>query len=216
MSAQPAAGGGRWIDVPPERVQRWLAGFADRHGEVIVGREPYGECRVAADGTVAQCHVPFPPPVGDLIDHVLADRLVGVLLVRLGGHAAGVFAGAELVRSKVDSRLVHGRNQAGGQSQQRFARRRQGQVRLAHQAAADVAARVLLPYAGRLDAVVTGGERRATEAVLADRRLEPLRPLVQEQFLTVPDPRLAILKQTPESFRALRVRLLDPPDGRHT
>ncbi|HWH27783.1 MAG TPA: hypothetical protein VNU26_02270, partial [Mycobacteriales bacterium] len=30
--ARPAAGGGRWVDVAPERLERWLAGFAERHG----------------------------------------------------------------------------------------------------------------------------------------------------------------------------------------
>lgn len=211
MPARPAAGGGRWVDVPPERAQRWLDGFVARHGAVEMVAEPYGQRLVAADRAVAECHVPFPPLTGDLLEHLHVERLVGVLLVRLGGHAAGVFADSELVQSKVDSRLVHGRNQAGGQSQQRFARRREGQVKMAHQAAADVAARVLLPYADRLDALVTGGERRSLEAVLEDQRLTVLRPLVAEQFLTVPDPRLAVLRQTPETFRALRIRVLDPP-----
>src|SRR5712671_3453956 len=90
----------------------------------------------AADGAVARCHPPFPPvpglgAIGDpdeaarvIAAHAAADRTVGVLLVRLGGYAAGVFTGAppRLVASKVGSRLVHGRSAAGGQSQQRFAR----------------------------------------------------------------------------------------------
>src|ERR1700684_3274479 len=53
----------------------------------------------------AQCHVPFPPlppagpdaPAADWAEriraHANADRTVGVLLVRLGGYAAGVFTG---------------------------------------------------------------------------------------------------------------------------
>src|SRR5215469_8060870 len=47
--------------------------------------------------------------------HALAARTVGVLLVRLGGYAAGVFTGpsAHLAASKVGSRLVHGRSAAG-------------------------------------------------------------------------------------------------------
>ena len=85
--------------------------------------------------------------------HAAADRTVGVLLVRLGGYAAGVFAGAppRLAASKVGSRLVHGRSAAGGQSQQRFARRREKQAAEALAAAADTAAgglRPLRPAAG--------------------------------------------------------------------
>jgi hypothetical protein len=31
-----------------------------------------------------------------------------------------------------------------------------------------------------------------------------------ERFLTVPDPRLAVLKDTPRLFRAVRIRLTEP------
>jgi Actinobacteria/chloroflexi VLRF1 release factor len=156
--------------------------------------------------------VPFPPLVeDDLVAHALRDRRVGVLLVRLGGHAAGIFAGTALVASKVGSRPVHGRSAAGGQSQQRFARRREGQARVALAAAADMAAAVLVPEVSTLDAVVLGGDRRAVNGTLADPRLAPLRPLVTGPLLDVPDPRFRVLEQAPALFRAVRIRLTDPP-----
>ena len=199
----PAAGGGRWVDVPPERVEQWLDGFARRHGPLV--RD--GLRCTAADGAVADL-VPPLRPVDESLDPELR---VGVLLVRLGGHAAGVFEGGVLVASKVGSRPVHGRSAAGGQSQQRFARRRDGQARVALQAAADVAARVLL--GAGLDAVVTGGARAAVDEVLADPRLAPLAPLVVERRLDVPDPRQRVLEDTPRLWRSVRVRVLDPPVG---
>jgi hypothetical protein len=73
--------------------------------------------------------------------------------------------------------------------------------------AADTAARILLPHAARLDAVICGGDRTAVEAVLADARLRPLAGLRGGPFLSVPDPRLPILQATPEQFRAVRVSL---------
>jgi hypothetical protein len=168
----------------------------------------------AADGAVAECQVPFPPlradpgaPYGGLVEHAAAERRVGVLLVRLGGYAAGVFAGTRLVASKVGARPVHGRSAAGGRSQHRFARRREGQARVALNAAADVAAAVLLPAAADLDALVAGGGRGAVETVLADPRLAALRGLLVEYRLNVPDPRLRVLEQTPQQFRAVRVLL---------
>jgi peptide subunit release factor 1 (eRF1) len=142
-----------------------------------------------------------------LAGHALRDRVVGVLLARLGGHAAGVFAGGRLVAWKVGSRPVHGRNAAGGWSQQRFARRREGQVRVAAQAAAGDAVRVLVLRLGTLEAVVMGGDRRAVDAVLQDRRLAPVAALAVERFLTTPDPRLAVLLDAPRQFRAVRIRL---------
>jgi hypothetical protein len=146
-----------------------------------------------------------------LRSHALAERTVGVLLVRLGGCAAGVFVGRTLEGSKVDHRLVQGRSAAGGRSQQRFARRRQNQATAAREQAADVAVRVLLPNVERLDALVLGGERTSVEKVLADPRLGPLAAVATEpRFLTVPDPRLAVLTATPPMFQAIRIRIAEP------
>jgi hypothetical protein len=209
---------GRVVDVGAERFDGWLQRFAERHGPTEWRASPDLVVVTATDGARAECEVPFPPLVvddddaayGGLPEHVRKERCVGVLLVRLGGHAAGVFSGSDLTSSKVGSRLVHGRNAAGGQSQQRFARRREGQVRVALQDAASVAVRILLPVAADLDAVVLGGDRRAVETVMSDARLAPLRPLVVPRLLDVPDPRLRVLKDTPRLFRSVRIRVVDP------
>ena len=207
-----AAGGGRWVTTSPERLQRWLDGFAARHGPVLRTATAQQVRLVAEDGVVAEVEVPFGPLPGDvgLVEHVLVERRVGVLLVRLGGCACGVFDGPRLVASKITTRQVHGRIAAGGQSQQRFARRREGQVRVMHQAAADTAVRVLLPAVGTLAAVVVGGERTSVDAVLADRRLAPLRPLVTGRLLDGPDPRQAVLEASYEGMRAVWIRVVDP------
>ncbi len=208
-TARPAAGGGRWVTVSPERLGRWLDGFGERHGAVTTTSSPTVVTLTAADGAVAEIEVPHPPLVGHVIAHANALRRTGVLLVRLGGYAVGVFEGPRLVSSKVGSRQVHGRSAAGGWSQQRFARRREGQSAVALQAAADTAARILLPE--RLDAVVLGGDRGAVETVLEDRRLAALRPLVTGRLLDVPDPRLKVLEAAP--FRDVWIRVIDPPTG---
>jgi hypothetical protein len=145
--------------------------------------------------------------------HAAADRAVGVLLVRLGGYAAGVFTGSppRLAASKVGSRLVHGRSAAGGQSQHRFSRRREKQAAEALGAAADTAARVFGGYPGTLDAVVLGGDRRAVAGLRDDPRLAGYFTLATDRFLTVPDPRLRVLQDTPRLFRAIRVQLTGPP-----
>ncbi len=208
--SRPAAGGGRWVTTSPERLQRWLDGFAARHGAVVREFDERTVRLGAEDGALAEVEVPFPPLTGALVEHVLRDRRVGVLLARLGGCACGVFDGPRLVASKVTTRQVHRRSAAGGQSQQRFARRREGQVRVALDAFADTAVRVLLPEAATLDAVVTGGERTAVETVLGDSRLAPLRPLVTGRLLDGPDPRLAVLQASYEQMRAVWIRVVDP------
>src|SRR5499427_8161603 len=219
--------GARWVDVAPDRLARWVASFAERHGAVTV--EP-GRLTVtfrAADGAAAHCHPPFPPLpapaegtwpedpaelAGLIAAHAAVDRTVGVFLVRLGGFAAGVFTGnpPRLVSSKVGSRLVHGRSAAGGTSQHRFARRRENQATAAIAAAADTAVKVLVPYAERLDAVVLGGDRKAVTAARADARLRPVMRHAVDRFLTVPDPKLAVLRDSPRLFLAVRIRLTGP------
>jgi hypothetical protein len=198
-------------EVPPERLGRWLERWAEENGPVAHTELAPG--RVMFHGaTVLECDPPFPPLTvtgvregfdpGPLLEHAARDRVVGVLLVRLGGHAAGVFAGRRLVDSKVGSRNVHGRHRAGGSSQRRFERRRGEQARVALEAAADVAVRVLLPHRSDLDAVVLGGDRRALGEVLEDPRLRSLVPLAVDRVLDVPDPRLKVLQSTPDRFRA--------------
>jgi Actinobacteria/chloroflexi VLRF1 release factor len=212
----PGPGVSRWVAVSPERLAGWVERFGAGHGAITSTVDTAAVTLTAADGVVAELMVPFPPlrpdpadPYGGLVAHALRQRRVGVLLVRLGGYATGIFDGTTLVASKVGSRQVHGRSAAGGQSQQRFARRREGQVRVALAAAADTAVAVLVPEVSTLDAVVLGGDRRAADEVLEDPRLARLRPLAVEARLDVPDPRLKVLQGTPERFRAVRIRLTD-------
>jgi hypothetical protein len=276
-----AGGNAKWLDVSAERFPGWVASFARRHGDSGPPAAASGGGVVAftaADGAVAECHPPFPesfvPPPGDasaeeitalLAAHARAPRTVGVLLVRLGGYAAGVFTGypPALADSKVGSRLVHGRSAAGGWSQQRFARRREKQANEALAAAADTAAAVFGRWAQpgvitassagarasgatarnpaggdterggvsrgrsgakgttagagaaadggpRLDAVVLGGDKRAVAELRDDPRLAPYLALATERFLTVPDPKRAVLDGTPRLFTAVRIRLTEP------
>jgi VLRF1 release factor-like protein len=206
-------------EVPPERLGRWLDRWEEANAPVV--RTEVGRERVvffAAEGARLQADPPFGGLTpgsfdgfapGPLLEHVARERVVGVLLVRLGGHAAGVFSGRRLIDSKVGRRNVHGRHKAGGQSQQRFARRREGQARVAMQAAADVAARVLLPHQADLEALVLGGDRRALATVLEDPRLRGLARLGGERVLDVPDPRLDVLRATPDRFLATVLRPVD-------
>ncbi len=96
-----------------------------------------------------------------------------------------------MLASKVGQRHVQGRTKAGGQSQQRFARRRENQARQAYEAAAEHAARIL---GGRIEVLVCGGDRPAVEAVLSDVRLAHLLDVRVDPWLAVPDPRRAVLE----------------------
>jgi Actinobacteria/chloroflexi VLRF1 release factor len=202
------------VAVAPARLPRWVAGFAERHGSPEITIEAYGVSLVAPDGATAQLHrPPGAPAAGDLAGFVAAaqaDRRLGLLLARRGAVAVGVAVGDRLVVSKVDTHYVQGRTAAGGWSQQRFARRRANQARAAAADAADIAARLLLPEAGTLAALVAGGDRGAVDAILADPRLGALAELRDGRLLDVPEPRHAVLVDAVGAARAVRVLVREP------
>jgi hypothetical protein len=215
MPARPAAGGGRWVEVDPDRLPRWLDGFAERHGSPLAVPGSGDLTLRAPDGATAELHAPpgTPRPAGGLAAFVQAagePRRLGLLLARQASVAVGVAAGRALEVSKVDSSYVQSRTAAGGWSQQRFARRRVNQAKAQAGSAADLAVRLLLPAVPTLDALVTGGDRRAVEAVLSDPRLAPLLALRAERFLDVPEPRQAVLEQAVGRARATRILVRDP------
>lgn len=217
--SRPAAGGGRQLGVAPERLGRWLDGVADRHGRFDpVAVDDDGTVRIScADGTTVALRAPFgwtpvPPPLAAFTAQAREPRRAAVLLVRRGRWAVGVFDGGDLVVSKVDARQVQGRTAAGGTSQQRFARRRGNQTDAVVSHAIETAVRVLLPHAGEVVALFTGGDRGLVDAVLADRRLAPLAARRHTRALDVGEPSKAVLLETPGQFRAVDVVIVEPAD----
>lgn len=195
------------LTVPPSRWLRWLDNFSARHGATsyaVVAGELVG---AAEDGSSFTASLPFSrpydgtPDAAEFVACCVPPADWGVLLVRKGGFAVARLAGTTTTASKTGQRHVQGRSKAGGQSQQRFARRRDNQARAAYEAAADHAAR-LIADAG---AVVVGGDRPAVTEVLQDSRLRVLAARVLGSFLTVPDPRRGVLEAAIEEAAAITV-----------
>ena len=145
---------------------------------------------------------------GDLLEHVARERTVGVLLVRLGGYAAGVFRGRAAGR-------LEGRQSAGARAPSRGRVEREPVRAAARGAGAGGAA----GGGGRRGAGAGGPAGRASSTrscsaatgarsatVLEDPRLAAVRALAVERVLEVGDPRLKVLEATPDAFRATIVR----------
>ena len=193
--------------VPTVRWQRWVDNFVASHGPtrlVVVEDALRGE---AEDGSHFAARPPFdtaydgPADAAAFVAAAQPPDQWGVLLVRKGGFAVARLAGTELVEHKIGQRHVQGRTKAGGQSQQRFARRRDNQARQAYEAAADHGARIL----GGVRLVVAGGDHAAVDAVLTDSRLATV--VVVGPWLPVPDPRRAVLDQAIRDAQAIRVEV---------
>lgn len=195
----------RTISVPTERLDRWRANFGVRHPGELVEHEGR---TVAPDGSWYHVTTVFS---GDAMlgsdppsEVVPAPDDWGALIVRKGGFAVARMRGSEMVSSKVGRRHVQGRTKAGGQSQQRFARRRGNQARQAYEACSDHAAN---HFAGLAGPLVTGGDDVAVREVLADARLRDLRSL--QHFGDVAEPRRDTLEAFIGRCLAWQVRVLD-------
>jgi hypothetical protein len=200
----------RVVEVAPERLDRWLAGFADRHGPYDATREdtPGGVVvRAAAqDGSVAVA-TPF------------AYDPLGIALIRRGGYAAGLASAGRLAAAKVGSRHIHGRTAAGGWSQQRYARRRANQADELVGAVVRHVQRVVLGEgpdvpgggSGIPAGLVVGGDRALVREVLSAAPLAALRELPRRELYDLPDPSRAVLETALERGRAYRIELTEPP-----
>lgn len=192
------------VRVPPERLPRWVDNFVSRHGETSLRVEDGALAGLAADGSTFAAHPPFGRALGEASVSALAELCLpperwGVLLVRKGGYAVALLEGDRLVASKTGQRHVQGRTKAGGQSQQRFARRRDNQARVAYEAAAGHAVRVL--GEGPL-LLITGGDRAAVAAVLEDPRLHVD---VVDDLPGVAEPRRDVLERALLDARSARM-----------
>ncbi|MFJ7217343.1 acVLRF1 family peptidyl-tRNA hydrolase [Amycolatopsis sp. NPDC098790] len=211
MKPREVAGGGRAVEVPPERLDGFFARFAERHGGITATETAPFEVRVlAADGASATATVPFGPLEGpSLTAHAQVSRRIALLLVRLGGHSVGIARDGRIEVSRTDRHLVQGRSAAGGWSQQRFARRRAGQARHALRDAAKDAFEVLVPRLSEVDAVVLGGDRRALDELREDRRLAPLFARAEPRVLDVGEPSYAVLEDAAARALSVQVTLRD-------
>ena len=202
------------VFVPAARVARWVANFSEGHGSAELSVCD-GQLRgLAPDGSTFTGALPFAtayagaPDADAFAESTAIPAQWGVLLVRKGGFAVARLEGDRIVESKVGQRHVQGRTKAGGQSQQRFARRRDNQARQAYEAAAGHAARILEGL-GRTAPIVVGGDRPAVDAVLEDVRLKGLAQRVVGPWLPVPDPRRAVLEGAVRDACSVRVEVVN-------
>ena len=158
---------------------------------------------------------PFPLPVtqftkdwdtGPLRKLLEADLTIGVVLLRLGRFSVAVYQGQKLVSSKTDARYVKGRHSAGGTSQQRFARIREGQIQRLYDKACLAVQNQFGPYMDRLQYILLGGESQTlTGFMKACPHMNPVRGMVLGRRLNVRDPKRDTLDRVGEMVWDCRV-----------
>ena len=168
---------------------------ADEKGLLIAPPFPVAETYLTTDWDDA--------PLRLILD---ADVTVGVALVRLGRFSVAVFRGGELLDSKTDSRYVKGKHHAGGTSQLRYTRVREGQIKRLYDKVCEEARAHLMPPAAQLDYLVLGGERFTLNGLLKEcPALAALQPITLKRRLNVRDPKRDTLPQVAAMLTESRV-----------
>ena len=168
---------------------------ADEKGLLIAPPFPVAETYLTTDWDDA--------PLRLILD---ADLTVGVALVRLGRFSVAVFRGGEILDSKTDSRYVKGKHHAGGTSQLRYTRVREGQIKRLYDKVCEEARARLMPPAARLDYLVLGGERFTLNGLLKGcPALAALQPITLKRRLNVRDPKRDTLPQVAAMLTESRV-----------
>ena len=135
-----------------------------------------------------------------------ADYTIGVVLLRLGRFSVAVYRGDHLLSSKTDARYVKGKHHAGGTSQLRFQRIREGQIRKIYDKTCEAVKVQFAPYARELDYVFLGGEKITLNGLLkVCPSLQRLQPITLGRRINVRDPKRDALEQVPAILRESRV-----------
>ena len=194
--------GWNWVDClagmgdPVLRSDTGIAGLqAGAEGLIIVPPFPLTETRLVPNWD--------PHPLLALLE---AEYTVGVVLLRLGRFSVAVYRGDRLLSSKTDARYVKGRHAAGGTSELRFQRVREGQIRRIYDKTCEAAQSQLGPYAGDLDYLFLGGEKFTLNGFLkVCPYLERFQGITLGRRLNIRDPKRDTLEQVPAILGESRV-----------
>jgi peptide subunit release factor 1 (eRF1) len=131
-------------------------------------QSPVGAVIFYGQGKAYIVQPPFPLQEDDLLtgydpeplqQMLKRNLLLGLVLVRLGHYAVGVFKGDKLVEGKAGTGLVHARHHKGGSSANRFARHREKQMEYFFTRVELHSREILEKYIKDMDYVVYGGTR---------------------------------------------------------
>ena len=212
------AGSVRTAFVPAARLAGWAERFGAAHGGFRLSDDDDGVRLLAADGAIALLQAPWPAdgrpgrgadPLERLASVAAQPRTVGLMLVRRGGYAVAVAKEGAVLASKTGSKYVQSRTAAGGQSQQRFARRRANQ---ADELVEKVAAHAAAIFSGNMiEYLAPGGDRTLAGLVMDNPAMRSYAAVPRLAFLDVADPNGAVLRKAAGDVCAVRIQVTDAP-----
>ena len=134
------------------------------------------------------------------------DYTVGVLLLRLGRYLVAVFEGERLLVSKTNTRYVKGKHHAGGTSQLRFQRIREGQMRKLYDETCRIVQDRFAPHIRQMDYILLGGDRLTLSGFMkVCPYLQQHRGKIIDRRLNIRDPKHDTLETVAGMLRQCRV-----------
>jgi peptide subunit release factor 1 (eRF1) len=161
--------------IPPAQSLKTIAGLLETIGEAEQFPEDLAQnIEKSVTGAVlfssrTQHYLVLPPfpvadernaavcEIGPLVRLLEQEFILALIVVRLGAFAIGVYAGEQLLSSKVGTGNVHSRHRQGGSSAHRFERHRDKQIETFFTRVGDHLREQLEPYAGQIRWVIYGG-----------------------------------------------------------
>ena len=143
---------------------------------------------------------------GPLLDLLETEYTIGVILLRLGRFSVAVFQGQLLLTAKTDARYVKGRHAAGGTSQKRYQRIREGQVRRLYDKTCAAAQTQFGSIDRDVEFILLGGDRFTLEGFLkVCPYLERQRDKILTRRLNIRDPKRDTLEEVAGMLAECRV-----------
>lgn len=143
---------------------------------------------------------------GPLINLLNKERKIGVISLRLGRFALGIYQGQNLISSKSGGRYVKGRHRAGGSSSARFERIREKQKRELFDKVCNVLTTLFALHWFELDRIFLSGERMTLKAFLRScQELSGLKNVIAERILNIREPSRKALEVLPKEIWKSRI-----------
>ena len=134
-----------------------------------------------------------PAPLKSMLEK---DWKLGLILVRLGQWAIGIFEGEKLIVGQAGTGLVHARHHKGGSSANRFARHREKQMEYFFTRIEGHAREIIEPHFKEIDHILYGGARDTLLRMQKQCRFfESLEARVVNRLLSVREPRRSAFEQ---------------------
>ena len=213
----------QWPDARDSVLREWFrfaAPALDSPGGESILKSDTGLALFRRNGQGLAVVPPFPVAalvVSDSWDEsplralLTTDYTVGVVLLRLGRYLVAVFRGTEPLVTKTDTRYVKGKHHAGGTSQLRFKRIREGQMRKLFDEACGVVGSRFEPHDRELDYILLGGERLTLSGFLkVCPYLQRRRDIILDRRLNIRDPKRDTLETVAGLLRQSRVWAITP------